>query len=117
MTYERKKLGFRGENLALNFLERKGFVLLGRNVRLKFGEIDLLMKDKDTIVVVEVKTKKSDLFGLPQEEVDWHKRRKLVRLAQAVAQKFPESKIRIDVAAVDDHSEKLDYIYSAVEDS
>jgi len=116
MTYISKQLGSTGEDLALKYLEKKGFLLIGRNIRLKFGEIDLLMKDKDTLVVVEVKTKSALDFGLPQEEVDFHKKKKLILLARAVSQKFPESKIRIDVVAVDESSKKLDHISNAVED-
>ncbi len=117
MTFKRKSLGNYGEDLALEYLLKKGFFLLGRNISFKFGEIDLLMKDKDTLVVVEVKTKANPLFGLPQEEVDYRKKHKLVLLARAVAQKFPDSKIRIDVVAVDERLDLVDHIVSAVEDT
>jgi len=116
MSFQGKTLGKSGEDLACQFLLEKGYFLVGRNISLKFGEIDLLMKDKDTLVVVEVKTKSTLDFGLPQEEVDFHKKKKLILLARAVSQKFPESKIRIDVVAVDESSKKLDHISNAVED-
>lgn len=116
MSFQRKKLGFAGEDLALEFLQKKGFFLIGRNISLKFGEIDLLMKDKDTLVVVEVKTKSNAKFGLPQEEVDFHKKHKLILLARAVAQKFPEAKIRIDVVAIDESANSLDHVINAVEE-
>lgn len=116
MSFARKKLGQTGEDLALEYLQKKGYFLLGRNIRLKFGEIDLLMKDKNTLVVVEVKTKSNPNFGLPQEEVDNHKKHKLILLARAVAQKFPDSKIRIDVVAVDERLETLDHVINAIEE-
>lgn len=117
MVDNRKKLGSAGEDLALEYLQKKGFFLLGRNIHFKFGEIDLLMKDKKTLVIIEVKTKSNPLFGLPQEEVDRHKKHKLILLARAVAQKFPDWKIRIDVVAVDERLDSVDHIYSAVEEN
>lgn len=116
MTFQRQSLGKSGEDLACQFLLNKGYILIGRNVRLKFGEIDLLMKDGKTLVIVEVKTKKTGSFTLPQEKVDREKQKKLVRLAKAVWQKFPDWKIRIDVVAVDETTKKLDHIISAVEE-
>lgn len=115
MSFQRKKLGASGEDLALKFLRKKGFSLIGQNVRLFCGEIDLLMQDKNTLVIVEVKTKSNLNFGLPQEEVDWHKQRKLRQLAGALAQKFPVRQIRIDVVAVDESNDSVDHIVNAVE--
>ena len=117
MTFQRKQLGQAGEDLALKYLERKHYRLMGRNLKLKFGEIDLLMQDGKTLVVVEVKTKSNPLFGLPQEEIDDRKKYKLILLARAVAQKFPERPIRIDVVAVDEHLDMIDHIISAVEEN
>jgi len=115
MSFERKKLGATGEDLALNYLRKKGYRLIDQNVRLFCGEIDILMQDKETLVIVEVKTKSNLDFGLPQEEVDHHKQYKLRQLAGALAQKFPESLIRIDVVAVDDGADSIDHIINAVE--
>lgn len=116
MTFERKNLGNKGEDLALKYLQKKGYFLLGRNIKFKFGEIDLFMKDGKTLVVVEVKTKSNPLFGLPQEEVDAHKKHKLILLSRTVAQKFPDTPIRIDVVAVDERLDLIDHIVNAVEE-
>lgn len=116
MSLERKELGRKGEEIALKFLEGKGFSLLQKNLRLKIGEIDLLMLDKETLVVVEVKTKTSSRYSLPQERVDRHKQAKLVSLAKAVWKNFPKRKIRIDVVAVDESRNFVDHIINAVED-
>jgi putative endonuclease len=115
MSFERKKLGASGEDSALEFLIKKHFLLVARNLRLHCGEIDLLMQDGQTLVIVEVKTKSNLTFGLPQEEVDWHKQYKLRQLAAALAQKFPQRDIRIDVVAVDESTNSIDHIVSAVE--
>ena len=116
MTFQRKKLGKSGEDAALEYLQKKGYFLIGRNVKLFCGEIDLLMKDKKALVVVEVKTKSNRLFGLPQEEVDFHKKRKLLQLAKALTQKFPDAPIRIDVVAIDESADRVDHIINAVEE-
>lgn len=116
MTFERKSLGSYGEKLALDYLKKKGYKLIGQNIRLFCGEIDLLMQDKKTLVMVEVKTKSDLRFGLPQEMVDFRKQRKLLQLAKALMQKYPEKNIRIDVVAIDESSGIIDHIISAVEE-
>ena len=103
--------------MALEFLLDKHYHLIGRNIKLFCGEIDLLMEDGKTLVVVEVKTKSNILFGLPQEEVDFHKQRKLLQLAKALTQKFPQKPIRIDVVAIDESADSVDHIISAVEEN
>ncbi|MFA6492838.1 MAG: YraN family protein [Patescibacteria group bacterium] len=112
----RKALGKYGENLALEYLENKGYKLIGSNIRLFCGEIDLLMEDKNILVVVEVKTKSDLSFGLPQEMVNYKKRRKLLQLAKALWQKNPGANIRIDVVAIDKENCKIEHIINAVEE-
>lgn len=116
MTFRRKILGQAGEELALGFLQDKGFKPVGRNVRLFCGEIDLLMQDGKTLVIVEVKTKRGEDFGLPQEMVNYRKQQKLRQLARALIRKFPQSLIRIDVVAVDEGGGKIEHIINAVEE-
>lgn len=116
MSYEGKRLGKFGEDLAVEFLKNKGMTLMGRNVRLFCGEIDLLMSDNETLVICEVKTKSSDDFGKPEEEVDFFKKKKLVQLGKALWQLYPEHSIRIDVVAVDEKNKKIDHIINAVEE-
>ena len=115
MTFDRKALGKKGEDLACEFLEKKGYKLLKKNLRLFCGEIDLLMEDGKDLVICEVKTKSSDEYGVPQEEVDFFKKKKLVQLGKALWQLYPEHSIRIDVLAVDGDN-KIDHIVNAVEE-
>ena len=68
---------------------------------LPFGEIDILAKEKKTIVIVEVKTVRGSGFGLAQELVRYKKQKKLILLASALEQKYPKSTIRIDVVGVE----------------
>lgn len=72
-----------GEDAAARYLQRRGLRILARNWRLKLGEIDIIAMDADTLVFVEVKTKGSPLFADPALSVDFHKQRKLRRLAEA----------------------------------
>ena len=95
-----KKTGGIGESLALEYLLKKGFELVLRNYSTRFGEIDLIMRDKDVLVFVEVKAKKSE---------DWGHRRKCLLKANTVKSKiwawfiYMEKDVlcRIDMVAVD----------------
>ena len=75
--------GRRGEDLAHRYLQAKGYRIIGRNLRLRGAhvELDLVARDADAIVFVEVKTRKTDEFGTPDESVDSEKRRHLIRAA------------------------------------
>ena len=96
-----KSTGNLGEELAAEYLEKNGYKILGRNINIKIGEIDILAEEKKTIVVVEVKTVRGSGFGLAQELVRYKKQQKLRLLGRAMAQKYPDRNIRIDVVAVD----------------
>jgi putative endonuclease len=72
------RLGARGEKLAARYLRRHGFKILYRNFRgRQGGEIDLVCRDQDTLVFVEVKTRASEDFGRPLEAVNRQKQRRL----------------------------------------
>jgi putative endonuclease len=70
-------LGREGERLAARFLERRGYQVLGSGFRARRGEIDLVCRRGDRLVLVEVKTRSSDRFGTPAEAVGPRKRRAL----------------------------------------
>lgn len=101
MTVDRKKLGASGEELAAQFLMRQGYRILARNLKLRYGEVDVLALDGLTLVIVEVKTKASRQYGLPAEMVTPTKQRKLRLLAQIVASQYNMVNYRIDVVAID----------------
>lgn len=115
MTYHNKNLGDQGEELAKEYLEKKGYKFLKQKLKLFCGEIDLLMQKGDILIIVEVKTKSSDEFGAPQEEVDFFKKKKLTQLGKALWQLYPSHSIRIDVVAVDEN-DKIEHIENAVEE-
>ena len=76
-------LGKTGESKAARFLEKKGYKICCRNYRQRNGEIDIIAKDGDCWVFVEVKTRSGLGFGTPAESVTYHKIRALRRTAQA----------------------------------
>lgn len=76
-----QKIGAIGEEIAADLLKRNGLVILARNFRCRYGEIDIVAKDHKTLVFIEVKTRKSLRFGRPEEAVDYRKRAKLRLLA------------------------------------
>ena len=95
-------VGRYGEDVAARHLSEQGYVVLQRNWRCELGEIDIVARDGDCLVVCEVKTRRSDTFGSPLEAVT---PRKLARLRQLAARWVAESGlhpplIRIDVVAV-----------------
>jgi len=97
---KRKELGQVGEQLATEFLLSKGYLLLTHNFTTRIGEIDLLMQDESTIVVVEVKTLSQARGFDPIDQIDGAKQRKLQVLAQEVAARYPTYNVRIDAVTV-----------------
>lgn len=69
--------GKKGEDMAVKYLKKQKYKILERNFSCKFGEIDIIAKDKDTIVFVEVKLKNSADFGLPREKITPSKLKKI----------------------------------------
>ncbi len=77
-----KPLGFSGENYAANLLLKLGYNIIERNFKAKFGEIDLIALKGNALVFVEVKTRTSTKFGLPEEAVTPYKIRKIARVGE-----------------------------------
>lgn len=80
---DRRQLGHAAEDAALAHLLARGLSLIARNVRYPFGEVDLVMRDGDTVAFVEVRYRRGSAFGGAAVSVDRTKRRKLARAAQA----------------------------------
>lgn len=76
-----KLLGDKGERVAVKFLKRNGYSILAQQYRTDLGEIDIIALDGQTVVFIEVKTRKTDLKGQPFEAVTLQKQRQLTRLA------------------------------------
>lgn len=94
------ELGRRGERLAENHLIARGYRLLERNWRCRQGEIDLVMREGDALVFVEVKTRSSTAFGHPFEAITPVKLARLRRLAREWCDAHPAERGRIRIDAV-----------------
>ncbi len=99
---ERKELGKKGEELALRFLKKRGYRVVEKNYVCKMGEMDIIAREKDTWVFIEVKTRTSTLFGPPQLAVNPSKQRQLSKVAlNYIKEKHQEDvKARFDVVAI-----------------
>jgi len=94
-----------GEGLAKNYLENKGMMWLESNHVNNLGEIDLIMKDKDVVVFVEVKLKIGDRYGTPEEMISRGKLARVRRIAEAYLIINPKisknfNKYRIDAVCI-----------------
>lgn len=82
-------LGRKGEKIALKYLKKSGFEIIESGFRALRGEIDIIAKEKDTIVFVEVKTRTSYEFGTPLEAVDFKKQAQIKKIASIyISKKF-----------------------------
>lgn len=95
-------LGPRGERAAAEFLEKLGYRILDRGRRFRFGEIDLVALDGESIVFVEVKTRRRDNRGDPSEAVDRGKQERLTRsaLAYLKRRRLLGRRTRFDVVSI-----------------
>ncbi|MBF0465768.1 MAG: YraN family protein [Nitrospirae bacterium] len=106
-----------GEVLAEKFLKKSGYKILERNYRNKVGEIDIIAREGDCIVFVEVKTRQSDSFGMPFEAVNAAKRRKIKGTALMYMKTFKtEPMVRFDVISVmiDGQNNQIQHIKDAI---
>jgi len=111
-----KKLGLLGEEMAAKYLAQNGCRIIEKNFRVRSGEIDLIVLDKDCLCFVEVKTRTA--YGSPQEAVSINKQKKITRLAKFYLRdrfRHLDVRCRFDVVAVDEQSERILWFKSAFE--
>lgn len=99
---DRIELGKKAEEAATEYLRDNGYKIIERNFRCSFGEIDIIAEDADVLVFVEVRSRRSSFYGLPQETVAWTKQQKLRRLAEYYLKikTVTEKKCRFDVIGI-----------------
>lgn len=103
MTSDNKQVGLTGERLASDFLKKKGYKLIGHNFLIRGGEIDLIVQDHETVVFVEVKTRRTKAYGLPEEAVTSYKIAFLKRASQFYCARYNlfNRPLRIDVVVIE----------------
>jgi putative endonuclease len=102
-TGDTMRLGAWGEKKALAYLLEKGYLFIGANVRVGPYELDLVMRDQEMVVFVEVKTRVSSSFGSPEEAVSIRKQEHLQKAAWGFLEQsgYLHSPWRIDVVAIE----------------
>ena len=102
MSFERITLGMNGEEIACKELEQRGYSVLARRYRVRSGELDIVARDGETLVFVEVKARASHEFGTAAEAVTPMKQRRLMRLATEymLRERLPECPCRFDVVSI-----------------
>ncbi len=121
-TYNSRQIGEKGEEVAALYLERKGIEILERNWRCSFGEVDIIAREDNTIILLEVKTRTSrsdDEHVAPELAVGSRKRAKYEKLALIyLAKQVQIDSVRFDVAAVrlvDSDTAYMRYLVGAYE--
>lgn len=104
------KVGNQGEDLACKYLLKQGYKILERNFRIRGGEIDIVAKDKDIIVFIEVKARHSHEYGLPVEAITPWKIKALIKSAMFYLQNkgWLDKGFRIDFVGIDFANSKED---------
>ncbi len=109
---ERAAAGAAAEERAARYLEARGYEVLARNFRCRAGELDIVARDGETVVFVEVRSRAPSGFGSAAETVGWSKRAKLLKAARYFAHvKALDCPMRFDVVAIDGSA--LDHIEDA----
>jgi putative endonuclease len=99
----KRKIGDYGEEIAKNFFKKQGYKIVKQNFTNRMGEIDLIIKEKDQIVFVEVKTRTNQNFGYPEEAIDFRKQNKIIRTAlnYLFEKKIVSENYRFDVISIE----------------
>lgn len=100
--YQRHITGKIGEDIAINYLEKKGYKIIERNFEARQGEIDIIAMDENELVIIEVKTRKCLEYGKPAEAIDKNKKKHIYKTAEyyLYIKKLEKMYVRIDVIEV-----------------
>ena len=100
---DRSQLGKKGEEAACRFLKKNKYKIVERGYRSPHGEIDIIAYDRKVLVFVEVKTRRSSEFGLPEESVNWRKQQRIRKISQHYLyhHKLQGVDCRYDVVSID----------------
>lgn len=100
--YERHVLGKKGEEFAVNYLQNIGYTILEKNFFCRQGEIDVIALDGNYIVIIEIKSRTNEEFGLPSEAVTKIKLKHMLKAATyyLYTRNLENANVRIDVVEV-----------------
>ena len=103
-NFYKKLLGRAGEKKALEFLKKQGYSILETNFKTRLGEIDIIAKEGEYLVFIEVKTRSSDEYGQPSEAVNFKKQEKYFKVSLEYLQKnkLLNAPCRFDVVEITD---------------
>ncbi len=104
MRTHKQKIGQIGEQIAENYLRKNKFLIIGRNYRKPWGEIDLIAQKGKSLHFIEVKTQIADFVNRPEDKVDWRKQKRIKRAALAYLSEKrypPDQEWQIGVIAVE----------------
>lgn len=111
-----QKLGFAAEKQACDYLTRQGLQKVTNNYRCRLGEIDLIMRDKEYLVFVEVRARRSSSHGCAVESITYHKRQKLIRAASlylTTHNLYDKCPCRFDVLSLDGDAAQIHWFKNA----
>lgn len=112
-----QRIGKWGEETAAAYLIELGYEILARNARTPYGEIDIIAKQADTVIFVEVKTRTSNTMGLPEESITPRKRQHMISAAEHYAAEHEVDHWQIDVISIEGKPEstpKITYFENAI---
>ena len=101
MSQHNQKIGHWGEQVAAEYLQKRGYELVDRNVRTPYGEIDLILLFNGILVFVEVKTRTSSRYGYPEESITPRKQQHMLDSAEHYAQEKKLEHWQIDAISVE----------------
>ncbi len=114
------ELGRRGEAIALEYLKKLGYKLIAKNYNCpRYGEIDLIMQDRNYLVFIEVRTKSNTLYGTPLETINYEKRRQIEKMARQYLSREkvnPDTFCRFDLVGIvleKNQNPEIEYIKDA----
>ncbi len=118
MSNFRRFLGQNGEKLAQTHIKKLGYKILTTNYRIRNGEVDIIAKDNDVLVFLEVKSRKSTSCGTPLSSITWRKQKKIsgVALEYILRNNLVDTDARFDVISVtwdSTHSPRIEHIQNA----
>ena len=95
------EFGKAGEQMAAEWLEQRGFQLISRNWKSGRYELDIIANREGVLHFIEVKSRHDDLFGLPEDWVDWRKGRHILLAGEAFQLKYPKWKqVQYDILSI-----------------